>query len=57
MRICPFDAIHVGDSKWEYNKKICAGCELCVEHCTNTALTLVIDETKPRPLDIEKLSL
>jgi ferredoxin len=56
-RICPFNAIQVSDNKWEYNHVLCAGCELCVEHCTNSALTLVIDETKPRPLDIEKLSL
>lgn len=53
--ICPFNAISINDIQWRYSIKDCAGCELCVEHCTNGALKLVIDETKPMPLDIEKL--
>jgi len=53
--VCPFNAISISNNQWLYSVKDCAGCELCVEHCTNGALKLVIDETKPRPLDIEKL--
>ncbi len=55
VAICPFNAITVSDGKWEYNQDICAGCGLCVEHCPNNALELIIDESKPKPLDIAQL--
>jgi len=56
-RICPFNAISVSNTSWMYNKNDCAGCELCVEHCTHNALSMDIDKSKPRPLDIAALPL
>jgi ferredoxin len=31
------------------------GCELCVEHCPECALSLEIDPDKPLPLDLDRL--
>ena len=53
---CQFDAIIVGDEGFAIvNQEECMGCSVCVDHCTEGALTLVRDESKPEPLEIEKL--
>lgn len=53
--ICPFDAIEIKDGEYLYDIKACMGCELCVEHCPEKALTLYRDPEKLLPLDIDLL--
>lgn len=51
---CHFEATSVDPEKsWSYNSENCTGCELCVEHCPEGALTLYQDSAKPLPLDID----
>jgi ferredoxin len=33
----------------------CMGCGVCIEHCTEEALSLLRDENKGIPLEINKL--
>ncbi len=51
--ICPVDVIEVRERNWLYNREQCIGCELCVEHCPETALVIVRDPEKPVPLDLD----
>ena len=52
--VCHFEAITVVPEKsWSYNNENCTGCELCVEHCPEGALSLYQDPSKPLPLDID----
>jgi len=53
--ICPVGAMKVDKVKKTitYNREACIGCELCVEHCPEKALTFYRDNAKPVPLDIE----
>ncbi len=51
--ICPVDVIEVKQKTWEYNRDGCIGCELCVEHCPEKALSLFRDPDKPVPLDLD----
>lgn len=51
--VCHFGAIRFRDGMRLYDRKLCMGCELCVEHCTGNALSLYIDEEKPLPLDMD----
>lgn len=52
--VCHFEAIIVVPEKsWSYNNDNCTGCELCVEHCPEGALSLYQDTLKPLPLDID----
>jgi len=37
----------------DYSKEDCLGCGLCVEQCRGGALSLVLDESKGIPLDID----
>ncbi|MEA3222029.1 MAG: 4Fe-4S binding protein [Thermodesulfobacteriota bacterium] len=53
--ICPVDVIEVRDVVWTYNKDECLGCELCVEHCPNGALSLYQDPDKLLPLDLDMI--
>ncbi len=52
--VCHFEAITVVPEKSRsYNRTNCTGCELCVEHCPEGALSLYQDPSKPLPLDID----
>jgi Pyruvate/2-oxoacid:ferredoxin oxidoreductase delta subunit len=52
--VCHFEAIAVVPEKsWSYKNENCTGCELCVEHCPEGALSLYQDPSKPLPLDID----
>jgi ferredoxin len=52
--VCHFEAVTVVPEKsWSYNNENCTGCELCVEHCPDGALSLYQDPLKPLPLDID----
>lgn len=53
--MCHFDAIQVANNEWRYNKNNCMGCEMCVEHCPEGALTLYVDPEKPLPLDLDRI--
>lgn len=52
-KICMFKAIRVNNGTWAYDKNTCMGCELCVEHCPQQALTLYQDPGKTVPLDMD----
>lgn len=53
---CQFDAIIVSDEGFSVvSQEECMGCGVCAAHCTENALTLVRDENKPEPLEIETL--
>jgi Fe-S-cluster-containing hydrogenase component 2 len=52
-RMCMFDAVKVINEIRSYDKKLCMGCELCVEHCPEQALSLLRDYNKSVPLDID----
>ncbi len=52
--ICPFQALIVTDIA-ELNWEKCMGCGVCVDHCPNGAITLVRDERKGIPLDVDAL--
>jgi ferredoxin len=51
--ICPAEAIELRGNEWLFDRGACLGCELCVEHCGNGALSLVRDPEKSVPLDID----
>ncbi|HOT43915.1 MAG TPA: 4Fe-4S binding protein [Spirochaetota bacterium] len=55
QEVCPVGAIKVDKTSknWTYDKDACIGCELCVEHCPEKALSFYRDNAKPVPLDIE----
>jgi len=53
--ICQFGAVSISDGYSVINYEKCMGCGVCVEHCTQEALTLVLDENKGIPLEIHKL--
>ncbi|MBN2284000.1 MAG: 4Fe-4S binding protein [Deltaproteobacteria bacterium] len=52
---CHFQAIQWKDGNFLYNRELCMGCELCVEHCPEDALTLYRDPGKSLPLDLDLL--
>jgi ferredoxin len=49
---CPFDALSMAGGRILINQEICMGCGICVSHCPEAALSLVIDPSKPAPLEI-----
>lgn len=53
--ICPFEAITVNAGEHRYDPQACMGCELCVEHCPEGALSLRRDPAQPEPLDVAQL--
>jgi ferredoxin len=55
IEVCPFDALSVNE-KAEINASSCMGCGLCNDKCGQNALTLHIDSSKPKPLDIQALA-
>ena len=53
--ICQFRAITMPDSTAMIDYESCMGCGVCIEHCSQDALSLVRDENKGIPLEINKL--
>jgi Pyruvate/2-oxoacid:ferredoxin oxidoreductase delta subunit len=53
--VCYFQAAIMKNGKRHYTADRCMGCELCVEHCPDHALALIIDPDKPLPLDLERI--
>jgi ferredoxin len=53
--ICPFHAVSISDGHSVIHYEACMGCGVCVEHCSEGALSLVLDENKGIPLEINKL--
>lgn len=53
--VCPVGAIQVDKAKktFTYDKDACLGCELCVEHCPEKALSIKRDPGKNVPLDLD----
>ena len=51
---CQFEAITVNGSA-EIDPEKCMGCGVCVNLCTQNALFLSRDESRPEPLEIQKL--
>jgi ferredoxin len=45
--------VTVNDGTRTYDKNACMGCELCVEHCPEQALSLFQDPDKSVPLDMD----
>jgi len=52
---CPFGAIQVNGIA-VVNWETCMGCGVCVGKCPNEAMSLVRDETKGTPLDVQLLA-
>ena len=54
--ICMFNAITFSpDNVRIYNYAACMGCGLCTEKCKQQALSLVRDQSKGDPLDVDFL--
>jgi len=53
--ICSFEALKVNDIA-EINSERCMGCGLCVEKCKKDAISLRLDPSKPKPLNITELT-
>jgi ferredoxin len=53
--VCQFRAITIPDGIAAIDYDGCMGCGICVGHCTQDALTLLRDENKGIPLEINKL--
>ena len=54
--VCAFQAVTFGpDNARIYNSAACMGCGLCTEKCRQQALSLVRDESKGDPLDVDAL--
>ena len=51
--VCHFNAVSFIEGKRIYKTDLCAGCGLCVEHCTSGALSLYRDPEKPLPMDMD----
>jgi len=54
--VCHFDAVRLSNGQRCYDAARCMGCELCVEHCPQRALSLEIDPDKPLPLDLDRIA-
>jgi Fe-S-cluster-containing hydrogenase component 2 len=53
--VCPVGAIKVDkqNKTFTYDRDACLGCELCVEHCPEKALSTKRDSSKNVPLDLD----
>jgi len=52
---CPFGAIAVIDGKSGVHADLCMGCGVCVDRCEREAMSLVRDEGKGVPLEMDAL--
>jgi ferredoxin len=52
---CQFDAISVADGRSWIDAAACMGCGVCVDKCEHGALSLLADESKGIPLEINDL--
>lgn len=52
---CPFDVIATIDGAIHIDQDECMGCGVCVDRCQAQALTLIVDESRGLPLDIDLL--
>lgn len=50
--ICPFQAIHLTDTRAVLEWQACMGCGICVDHCPEGAIQLEYDPQKGEPLDL-----
>ena len=53
--LCQFEAIAMADGRAFIDAAACMGCGVCVDQCDLGALTLVLDESKGIPLEINDL--
>lgn len=53
--VCPFEALSQENGRVQINSVSCMGCGICVAHCPMQALTLVLDASKPAPLELHSL--
>jgi Fe-S-cluster-containing hydrogenase component 2 len=53
--MCPFDAITFESSYPEIDFEACMGCGVCVRHCPEGALELVLEPAKGIPLEMGEL--
>jgi ferredoxin len=56
QRACAFDAIHVVDGHAAVVWEACMGCGVCEGQCPKHAVTLVRDERKGIPLDVQAMA-
>jgi ferredoxin len=52
---CQFEAIAMADGRAFIDAAACMGCGVCVDQCDLGALTLILDESKGIPLEINDL--
>jgi len=53
--VCQFAAIWVDDGFARTDVSACMGCGVCVSHCPQEAISLLRDESKGEPLEIQRL--
>lgn len=47
VRVCPFDAIHIGDDRLpKINKNLCTSCGICIASCPNDILVFAKESEK-----------
>jgi ferredoxin len=53
--VCQFAAISVDDGFARIDAAACMGCDVCVAHCPQEAISLLRDPARGEPLEIQKL--
>jgi ferredoxin len=53
--VCPFDTLSYDEEGIQIDHENCMGCGVCVSVCPMDALSLVVDPSKPAPLEIQTL--
>jgi heterodisulfide reductase subunit A-like polyferredoxin len=52
---CQFAALTVDNGYAVVDYEACMGCGVCVSHCPQEAISLLRDQAKSEPLEIQKL--